>query len=94
MPRIIHNGTTYDFARYGHDQEGNWCRNNQIVHLALQQDLTKQAKSEGLTETHNFSRRPPVVVRIKEPRVKGPRKARSPNKGKFAIKLGHIRVGA
>lgn len=95
MPRVTHNGNKYDFVRFG-TGEGNWCLNHQIVHLSLQSELSKQARAEGLTEQHNFSRRPPVKVEVKEPRVKGPRKNRSPNKGKFGVKLklGQIRVGA
>lgn len=53
---------------------------NTVVPLMLQGDLSKEARRQGLSETHNFSRNIPKPEKPeKTPRVKGEKKASAPS---------------
>lgn len=89
MPLINYNGKSYEWTRFN-DGEGHWLYRDRVVHLALDHDLTIEARRQGLQEQYDFLRNPPKPKREPVARVSsGPKKSRTA----VRIKVGGIRVG-
>lgn len=87
MLRIQHNGKNYEWSRMSTGR-GAWCRNNVIVHLELDNELTSQARKAGMNDGLDFARFPPKPVEEEKPkRRKGSGRRSISVKARHAVKL-------